>query len=66
MKKVKCKFTYEVNVWLTDREYEMAKERADIGKAEREMKKEIDNALLDGRRDETSKITSFYFGVDKE
>lgn len=66
MKKVKCKFTYEANVWMTDREYEMAKERADIGKAEREIKKEIDNALLDGRRNETSKITSFYFGVDKE
>ena len=66
MKKVKCKFTYEVVMWLADREYEEMKELADTGEIEKEIKRTLDNVLLEDRRDETSKITSFYFGVDKE
>lgn len=65
MKKVKCKFTYEVNVWMTDIEYEGIKEQADIGELEKDIKEHLDNMLLDDRS-ESSKITSFYFGVDKE
>lgn len=66
MKKVKCKFTYETVVWVTDSEYEEIKKQADLGEAEKEIKKTIDDIFLDGRRNESSKITSFYFGVDKE
>lgn len=66
MKKVKCRFTYEANMWVTDREYEMMKERAGAGQIERELKRDLDDMLLDGRRSELSKITSFYFGEDKE
>ena len=53
-------------MWLADREYEEMKELADTGEIEKEIKRTLDNVLLEDRRDETSKITSFYFGVDKE
>lgn len=66
MKKVKCKFTYETVVWVTDSEYEEIKKQADLGEAEKEIKKTIDDIFLDGRRNESSKIISFYFGADKE
>lgn len=67
MKRVKCKFTYEAVMWLADREYEHIKEQADTGEVEKEIKRTLDNELLaeDGR-EERSKITSFYFGVDEE
>jgi hypothetical protein len=52
---------------MADREYEHVKEQADTGEVEKEIKKILDNELLaeDGR-EERSKITSFYFGVDEE
>lgn len=67
MKRVKCKVTYETVMWMTDSEYESVKEQADTGEVEKEIKKILDFELLseDGR-EERSKITSFYFGVDKE
>lgn len=67
MKRVKCKFTYETAIWMTNSEYEEIKEQADIGVVEKGIKKILDDELLaeDGR-DERSKITSFYFGVDEE
>lgn len=66
MKRVKCKFTYEADMWVTDREYEKIKEQADAGEIEKEIKGNIDDILLEDRRNESSKITSFYFGADKE
>lgn len=66
MKKVKCKLTYEADLWLADREYEDIKEIADLGELEKEIKGALDNVLLEDRKNETSKITEFYFGVDKE
>ena len=66
MKRVKCKFTYEVAMWLTDREYKEIKEQADLGELEREIKENLDNILLEDKRNESSKITSFYFGMDEE
>lgn len=67
MKRVKCNFTYEVIMWMADSEYENTQEKVDTGEVEKEIKKILDNELLaeDGR-EERSKITSFYFGVDKE
>lgn len=62
MKKVKCKFTYEADMWLADREYEEIKGLADLGELEKELKGALDNVLLEDR----SKIKFFYFGVDKE
>ena len=67
MKRVKCKFTYEVAMWLTDREYKEIKEQADIGEVEKEIKNMLDeNLLAEDGREERSKITEFYFGVDEE
>lgn len=66
MKRVKCKVTYEVAMWLTDREYKEMKEQADIGEREKELKMTIDKLLLEDRRNKSSKITEFYFGVDEE
>lgn len=66
MKRVRCKFTYEAVMWLADREYEEIKKQSDIGAVEKETKKAIDNVLLEDKNDESSIITSFYFGVDKE
>lgn len=66
MKKVKCKFTYEADMWMADREYEDIKELADTGELEKEIKENIDNILLEDRKNKLSKIKSFYFGVDKE
>ena len=67
MKKVKCKFTYEVDIWMADKEYEETKKQADIGEVEKEIKTTLDEELLaeDGR-EESSKITSFYFGMDEQ
>lgn len=67
MKRVKCKFTYEAVIWMTDSEYENTKEKADVGEIEKEIKKILDDELLtkDGR-EERGKITSFYFGMDEE
>ena len=67
MKRVKCKFTYEVVMWMADSEYEDTKEKADTGKVEKEIKKNLDFELLaeDGR-EERSKITEFYFGMDEQ
>lgn len=67
MKKVKCKLTYEADLWLADREYEDIKEQADLGEVEKEIKNMLDDELLaeDGR-EESSKITEFYFGADEE
>lgn len=66
MKRVKCKFTYETVIWMTNNEYENTKEKADTGEVEKEIKKILDDELLteDGR-EERSKITSFYFGMDE-
>lgn len=66
MKKVKCKFTYEANMWMADIEYEVIKEQADAGEIKKEIKGNLDDILLDDRRNESSKITNFYFGEDKE
>lgn len=66
MKKVKCKFTYEADMWMADREYEDVKEQADLGELEKELKGNLDNVLLEDRSKESSKIKFFYFGVDKE
>lgn len=67
MKRVKCKFTYEVVIWMNNGEYENTKEKADLGEVEKEIKNMLDDELLaeDGR-EERSKITEFYFGADKE
>ena len=67
MKRVKCKFAYEAVIWMTNSEYENTQEKADMGEVEKEIKNILDDELLaeDGR-EETSKITEFYFGVDKE
>ena len=67
MKRVKCKFTYEVDMWMANDEYESTKEKADMGEVEKEIKNMLDDELLaeDGR-EERSKITSFYFGMDEE
>lgn len=61
MKRVKCKFTYESVLWMADREYEEIKEKADAGEIEKEIKGNIDDILLEDRKNESSKITSFYF-----
>lgn len=52
---------------MTDSEYEDTKEKADTGEVEKEIKKILDFELLaeDGR-EERSKITEFYFGMDEE
>lgn len=67
MKRVKCKFTYEVVIWMTNSEYENTQEKADVGEVEKEIKNMLDGELLaeDGR-EESSKITEFYFGMDEE
>lgn len=67
MKRVKCKITYETVMWMTDSEYEGIKEEADKGEVEKEIKKTLDEVLLaeDGR-EERSKITEFYFGMDEQ
>lgn len=67
MKRVKCKFTYETVIWMTNSEYENTKEKADTGEVEKEIKKILDFELLseDGR-EERSKITEFYFGMDEQ
>lgn len=67
MKRVKCKFTYEVVIWMSNSEYESTLEKADTGEVEKEIKNMLDDELLaeDGR-EERSKITEFYFGADKE
>lgn len=61
MKRVKCKFTYEADLWMADREYEEIKEKAEAGEIEKEIKGNIDDILLEDRKNESSKITSFYF-----
>lgn len=66
MKRVKCKVTYESVLWMADREYEDVKEQADTGEIEKEMKGSLDDILLEDKRNESSKITNFYSGVDKE
>ena len=67
MKRVKCKFTYEVVIGMANDEYESTQEKADMGEVEKEIKNMLDDELLaeDGR-EESSKITEFYFGVDKD
>lgn len=67
MKRVKCKVTYETVMWMTDSEYEDTKEQVDTGEVEKEIKKILDFELLteDGR-EERSKITEFYFGMDEQ
>lgn len=67
MKRVKCKFTYEVVIGMANDEYESTQEKADMGEVEKEIKNMLDGELLaeDGR-EERSKITEFYFGADKE
>ena len=67
MKRVKCKFTYEVVIWMNNGEYENTKEKADLGEVEKEIKNMLDDELLaeDGR-EERSKITEFYFGMDEQ
>ena len=67
MKRVKCKFTYEVVIWMTNSEYENTQEKADVGEVEKEIKNMLDGELLaeDGR-EESSKLTEFYFGMDEE
>ena len=67
MKRVKCKVTYETVMWMTDSEYEGTKEQVDTGEVEKEIKKILDFELLteDGR-EESSKITEFYFGMDEQ
>ena len=67
MKKIKLKFTYEITMWMDDSEYEETKKRADTGEGEKEIKNMLDDELLaeDGR-EESSKLTEFYFGMDEE
>lgn len=67
MKRVKCKFTYEAVIWMTNSEYVKTQEKADMGEVEKEIKNILDRNLLakDGR-EESSKIRSFYFGMDEE
>lgn len=67
MKRVKLKFTYEIAMWLDDSEYEETKKNADTGEGEKEIKNMLDSELLaeDGR-EESSKLTEFYFGTDEE
>lgn len=67
MKRVKCKVTYETVMWMDDSEYEGIKEQVDTGEVEKEIKKILDFELLaeDGR-EERSKITEFYFGMDEQ
>ena len=67
MKRVKCKVTYESVLWMADSEYEGIKEEADKGEVEKEIKRTLDDILLaeDGR-EESSKITEFYFGMDEQ
>lgn len=67
MKRVKCKITYETVMWMADSEYEGIKEQVDTGEVEKEIKKILDFELLaeDGR-EERSKITEFYFGMDEQ
>lgn len=67
MKRVKLKFTYEIVMLLDDNEYEETKKHADTGAGEKEIKTMLDSELLaeDGR-EESSKITEFYFGADEE
>lgn len=52
---------------LDDSEYEETKKRADTGEGEKEIKNMLDDELLaeDGR-EESSKLTEFYFGMDEE
>lgn len=67
MKRVKLKFTYEATVWMTNNEYEKIKEHADTGEVEKEIKNTLDeNLLAEDGREERSKITEFYFGVDEQ
>lgn len=67
MKRVKCKFTYEAVIWMTNSEYVKTQEKADMGEVEKEIKNILDRNLLakDGR-EESSKIRSFYFGMYEE
>lgn len=67
MKRIKLKFTYEISMWMDDSEYEETKKRADTGEGEKEIKNMLEGELLaeDGR-EERSKITEFYFGMDEE
>ena len=67
MKRVKCKFTYEAVIWMDNSEYENTKEKADLGEVEKEIKSMLDDEMLaeDGR-EESSKMTEFYFGMDEE
>lgn len=67
MKRVKLKFTYEIVMLLDDSEYEETKKHVDKGEGEKEIKSMLDGELLaeDGR-EESSKITEFYFGMDEE
>lgn len=67
MKRVKCNFTYEVIMWMTDSEYEGIKKQVDVGEVEKEIKNMLDeNLLAEDGREERSKITEFYFGMDEE
>lgn len=52
---------------MTNSEYENTKEKADLGEVEKEIKNMLDDELLaeDGR-EESSKLTEFYFGTDEE
>lgn len=67
MKKIKLKFTYEIAMRMDDSEYEETKKHADTGEGEKEIKNMLDDELLaeDGR-EESSKMTEFYFGTDEE
>lgn len=67
MKRVKYKFTYEAVIWMTNGEYENIQEKADMREVETGIKNMFDYELLaeDGR-EESSKITEFYFGTDAE
>ena len=60
-------FTYEAVIWMTDSEYENTKEKSDMGEVEKEIKSVLDDDMLaeDGR-EESSKITEFYFGMDEQ
>ena len=52
---------------LDDSEYEETKKHVDTGEGEKEIKNMLDDELLaeDGR-EESSKLTEFYFGMDEE
>lgn len=67
MKRIKLKFTYEIVMLLDDSEYEETKKHVDKGEGEKEIKNMLDSELLaeDGR-EESSKLTEFYFGMDEE